>query len=100
MSDLRTFKLATGEEIVAEVVEQQGDSVSIKNPVKIAPQMTQNGPVLGFAPWIHSANTENPLYLHKEFILVMLDTAEEVKNGYNQIFGAGLVVPSKQLITG
>lgn len=100
MSDIRTLKLTTGEEIVAEVVEQFPDSLDIKNPVRIAPQMTQNGPVLGFVPWVQSANSDKPLSLHREYIVVMLDTAEEVKNGYNQVFGAGIVVPPKQLITG
>lgn len=100
MSDIRTLKLTTGEEIVGEVVQQNSDSLDIKNPVKVVAQNTQNGPVLGFMPWVQSANTDQPLSLHREYIVVMLDTAEEVKNGYNQIFGAGIVVPPKQLITG
>jgi len=49
-------------------------------------------------PWMQASNP--PFTIKKNHILVIAEVATEVRNGYNQIFGAGIVVPPKQLITG
>jgi hypothetical protein len=49
-------------------------------------------------PWMHSA--DSPFTIERSKIICIANVADEVKNGYNQIFGAGIVVPPKQLITG
>ena len=49
-------------------------------------------------PWMHATN--GPFVIEKSKIICVAEVAEEVRNGYNQIFGAGIVVPPKQLITG
>jgi hypothetical protein len=49
-------------------------------------------------PWMHAA--DGPFTVDRNKIICIANVADEVKNGYNQIFGAGIVVPPKQLITG
>jgi hypothetical protein len=49
-------------------------------------------------PWMQASN--GPFTISKKSTIVICDVAEEVKNGYNQIFGAGIVVPPKDLILG
>jgi hypothetical protein len=61
-------------------------------------QRRQEGPVLGFMPWMQASN--GPFKVHVDKIVTIADVADEVKNGYNQIFGAGIMVPPKDLILG
>jgi hypothetical protein len=61
-------------------------------------QRRQEGPVLGFMPWMQASN--GPFKVSVDKIVTIADVADEVKNGYNQIFGAGIMVPPKDLILG
>ena len=72
--------------------------IEFKNPVACVMQRRQDGPVLGFMPWMQAAGC--PFTIHGDKLVTSADVADEVKNGYNQIFGAGIVVPPKGLITG
>jgi hypothetical protein len=100
MEEVKVVKLVTGEELVVEITEENKSSITFKNPVASVLQRSQQtgGAALGFMPWMHAAN--GPFVIEKSKIICVAEVAEEVKNGYNQIFGAGIVVPPKQLITG
>ena len=93
-------KLVSGEELVVEITEENDSSVTFKNPVAAVLQRSQQtgGAALGFMPWMHAA--DGPFTIDKAKVICTANVAEEVKNGYNQIFGAGIVVPPKTLITG
>ena len=97
--DLKALKLASGEEIVTEIVERNDTHTVIKNPLGCVMQRAQDGhPVMGFVPWMQAA--DSPFNIKNSMIVIEAEVAIEVKNGYNQIFGSGIVVPPKQLITG
>jgi hypothetical protein len=98
MSNVKAFKLRSGEELVAEIVNDGEATVTMMNPLGVVMQRSEKGPVLGFIPWMQAA--DGPFTIDKDHIVVMAEVAQEVENGYNQIFGAGIVVPPKQLITG
>jgi hypothetical protein len=100
MSNIKALKLVSGEELVVEITNEEGDLVTFKNPVASVLQRSQQngGAALGFMPWMHAA--DGPFTVHKDKIICVANVAEEVKNGYNQIFGAGIVVPPKDLILG
>jgi hypothetical protein len=98
MSEIRALKLASGEELVVEIISEDGSSITFKNPVACVMQRSEKGPMLGFMPWMQAA--DGPFTINRDKIVVSAVVADEVKNGYNQIFGAGIVVPPKQLITG
>ncbi len=95
---VKGFKLITGEEIVAEIVQDNGDNFVIKNPLSSVLQRGQNGPQLGFMPWLAFATGTIEIRLPHVIAVVELDN--EVKNQYNTIFGSGIVTPPNQLITG
>ena len=92
------LKLVSGEELVVDVSAETETMVEFKNPVACVMQRRQEGPVLGFMPWMQASN--GPFVVSKDKIICSADVADEVKNGYNQIFGAGIVVPPKDLILG
>ena len=98
MSEIKAFKLGSGEELVAEIVSETDAEVVFKNPLGVVMQRSEKGPVLGFIPWMQAA--DGPFTVSKDKIVVLVEVAQEVKNGYNSIFGAGIVVPPQQLITG
>jgi hypothetical protein len=97
---IKILKLVSGEELAVEITEENDSSVTFKNPVACVLQRSQQtgGAALGFMPWMHAA--DGPFTVDKSKIICVANVAEEVKNGYNQIFGAGIVVPPKDLILG
>ena len=96
---IKAIKLVNGEELIVEIVDDGDVELTFTNPVACVLQRGKDGaPVLGFMPWMQSSNP--PFTIKKNHILVIAEVADDVKNGYNQIFGAGIVVPPKQLITG
>ena len=99
MSEIKVVKLVSGEELVVEIVSESETSVEFKNPLAAILQRTKTGEgALGFMPWMHAAN--GPFTVNRNNIVCIAEVADEVKNGYNQIFGAGIVVPPKDLILG
>ena len=96
---IKAIKLVNGEELIVEIVDDGDVELTFTNPVACVLQRGKDGaPVLGFMPWMQASNP--PFTIKKNHILVIAEVADDVKNGYNQIFGAGIFVPPKQLITG
>jgi hypothetical protein len=98
MSKLVALKLLSGEELVVEIIAETETEITFKNPVSCGLRNTPNGPALGFLPWMQASN--GPFNIKLDKIVCVAEVAEEVKTGYNQIYGAGIVVPTQQLITG
>ena len=98
MSEVKALKLINGEELVATITDETETTVTFKDALATVMQRGEKGPVLGFLPWMQTA--EGVFTVNKNMIMLTADVAQDVKNGYNQIFGAGIVVPPQQLITG
>lgn len=100
--DIRILKLVTGEEILGEIVNIT-ESFTIRNPVGVAIVRGEGGqPNVGFAPFpLHAEPTPGfELDIHRSQVVYFYVPAEDFINNYNQIFGAGIVLPSKKLIMG
>jgi hypothetical protein len=95
---IQALKLVNGEELVAEIVTETETTIEFKNPLACVMQRGEQGPMLGFMPWMQAA--EGPFIISRDKIITIAEVAQEIKNGYNNIFGTGIVVPAKQLITG
>lgn len=98
MSDIKAIKMITGEEVLAEVVSANEVTVRFKNPLMIVMQKGPNGAQLGFIPFMPYVKGDYELSVKNVVFLVEVD--DELRNQYNTIFGTGIVVPPKQLITG
>jgi len=100
---IKVLKLFTGEEILGEIVEG-ADFYTIKNPVGISIVRGQNGqPNVGFSPFpLHAPQTKDALFdILKSSVVYSYVPAEDFITNYNQIFGAGIVLPkTPQIITG
>ena len=95
LDQVYTFKLNSGEELVAKVKESGGDWVLIHDPVSVAP-----GPQgMGLMPSLFTANPESETRLNTNSIAIVAETDDSVKAKYIQAT-TGLAVPDKKLILG
>jgi len=92
-----TFKLNSGEELVAKVTEinESGTSVSITEPVSIAP--AQNG--MQMIPSLFTADPANAFTLNTNSIAIFALTDDAVKMKYIEAT-TGIKIPEKKLILG
>jgi hypothetical protein len=97
------MKLITGEDVLGEIQTESETEYVIENAVGIAVVRGQNGqPNVGFAPFpIHSQQEKgSTVVLAKKHVVYSYVPAQDFVDNYNQIFGSGIVVPNKQIITG
>ena len=94
--NVKLIRVVTGEEIVAEVVSETDDTITVQNALVVLP--TNNG--VGFAPWATVISKDEPeITVKKTFIVYVAAVQEDVANKYNEMFGSKVIVPeSKKLI--
>jgi len=97
--NIKLLKLINGEELVSEIINDDGSTVKIKNPVRIIMMPSKadpKTPSVGLAPWAEFSE-DKEIVLDKSHILCMMTPIREFINQYNSIFG-GIVLPSSKLI--
>ena len=96
--NLQILKLTTGDDLLAEVVENSIATVSFKNPVRIivVPSKDPRTPSVGFAAW-GEFSQDKQFTIDKSHILCIMAPIQEFVNQYNTMFG-GIVAPSSKLI--
>jgi hypothetical protein len=99
------FKLITGEDLLGEIESESESEYVIINPVGIAVvRNKQSGePQVGFSPFpIHAEQkTDATVVFSKKHVVYSYTPAEDFVSNYQQIFGAGIIVPPQQkIITG
>ena len=97
MINVKLFRIATGEEVVAELVSQDDNFVTVKNGLVVLP--TSTGTV-GFAPWASVIDKTIPeLIIAKNHIVYIAEVDSGVRNKYNEIYGSKLITPNdKKLV--
>ena len=92
----KLIRIATGEEIIAEVLEETDDTITLQNGLVVLP--TNNG--VGFAPWATVISNENPeITVNRKHIVYVAEIQEDVCKKYNEMFGSKLITPdAKKLI--
>jgi|TARA_B100000287_G_scaffold331340_1_gene316162 hypothetical protein len=93
MIDVKLFRIITGEEVVAEVVSETDDTVTVKNGLVVLPG-AQN---VGFAPWATVIDRDNPeIVVSRTHIVYIAELDSGVKKKYNELFGSKLVTPDEK----
>jgi hypothetical protein len=90
-----SFKLNSGEELIAKVTQAGGDFIQIEEPVSIAP--SPQG--LGLVPSVFTADPKGEFRLNTNSISVFAETEDAVKMKYLEAT-TGIKVPDKKLILG
>ena len=100
--NIKGFKLVTGEDVLGEV-DYVSETFTIKNPVGIAMVRGPDGkPNIGFAPFpLHSEDKKDKtIDIHTQHVVYFYEPGLDYTNNYSQLYGSGLVLPNKTLITG
>lgn len=93
MIDVKLFRITTGEEVIAELVSETDDNVTLKNGLVVLP--TNTG--VGFAPWATVIDQDNPeITLSKKHVIYIVPVQEDVSKKYNEMFGSKLITPDKK----
>lgn len=88
---IQVLKLITGEEILADVTEQES-TLELKSPVRVAIA----GQQVALIPYSMLSKSET-FSISKAHVLFQADPDDEPLNIYNAQYGSGLVIPSPQL---
>jgi hypothetical protein len=84
--NIKIIKLTNGEELIANVKDDNNSYVVLSEPQRIA--ITEEG--VGFVPFSYfSEDKEIPM--DKKNILAILNPNTDILNGYNERFGSGIV---------
>lgn len=97
MSDLKIFRLSTGEDVIGVKQDTSNTEVTdIKQPFVIVPMQSKPGwPVsLALTPYMPYAEQET-VVLKTTNIITEVDPKLEIKNSYNQHLGAGIIEVKK-----
>jgi hypothetical protein len=90
-----TFKLNSGEELIAKVKMAGGDWIEIENPVSVAP-----GPQgMGLVPSMFTAGIDSEIKLNTASVSIYALTEDAVKMKYIEAT-TGIRVPDKKIIMG
>jgi hypothetical protein len=90
-----TFKMNSGEEMVAKVKHSGGDWITLEEPVSIAP-----GPQgMGLVPSLFTADPKEEIKLNTNSVSLISKTDDSVKMKYLEAT-TGIKVPEKKLILG
>ena len=96
MIDVKLIRIVTGEEIIAEVLSETDDTITVQNGLVVLPSAQG----VGFAPWATVISKDEPeITVKKTFVVYIAAVQEDVAHKYNEMFGSKLVTPSpKKLI--
>lgn len=90
-----SFKLNSGEEVVAKVVAIDGNFLEIENPVSVAP----NHQGMGLIPSLFTSDPQIPLRLNTNSVAVIGVTDDSVKTKYLEAT-TGIKIPDKKILVG
>lgn len=93
---IQFIKLASGEDILAEVTETDNEIV-VENPVVLNYGMSEEGLQMSFLPWPFCAKTSQKLNINKDSIVLKGEPLEDLVSGYREKFGSGIVIPKKDV---
>jgi hypothetical protein len=83
--DVRSFKLSTGEELIAQLIQPTGTGYLVKNPLVVHMMRTPEGPSLAFAQWslVQKQGVEIEIFDHA-VVAKPAEVLEEVSDSYLQ----------------
>ena len=94
--EVYTFKLISGEEITAKIINKNPDSIEVAQPISmvLGPQGLQ------MMPSLFSANPDKNVHINTATIAMAAETREDVRAKYIEATTGIATVPGKKIITG
>ena len=92
--NVKLLRIVTGEEVIAEVLSEDTDSITVKNGLVVIP----NAQGVGFAPWATVISKQKPeITVDRKFLVYVVECDGDVVEKYESIFSP-IDKPSKKLI--
>ena len=92
---VKLIRMWSGEDVIADLVEEKSDSIMITNPIVAIP--AQQGQI-GFAPWSPLISEKvKELEVIKKYVVYISEPQEDIVDQYNQMFST-IATPTKKLI--
>ncbi len=94
--NVKLIKMWTGEDVIADLVNETDDTVVIRNPIMVVP--TGDKGQIGLAPWspiLKGKDTE--LEVTRGYVVYINEPQEEIVSSYREMF-SGITTPTKKLI--
>jgi len=93
--NVKLIRVVTGEEIVAEVVSETDNTVTVQNALVVLP--TNSG--VGFAPWATVVSKDEPeITVSRNHLVYVAEVQEDVSSKYKEMFGNIITPAEKKLI--
>lgn len=90
-----SFKLNSGEELVAKVLTVGNDYFEIENPVSVAP----NHQGMGLIPSLFTSDPQNSVRLNTNSVAILGITDDSVRTKYLEAT-TGIKIPDKKILVG
>ena len=90
---IRMLRLKSGEDVVADIDENQ-EYIMLENPAQVVPMGDPKGGniQMGFGPWV-PFNKGKTVEIHRDWVVFIIEPADDIVDNYRQAFGSGIVVP-------
>jgi hypothetical protein len=103
--NIKLLKLVTGEDLLAELLNEGKDHLSVKNAIRVVlvpnrPGADPKSPTVGFAPWAEFAEDGTTIQLDKRHVVAVLTPIREFVNQYKSIFSKVIMPQAKLFIPG
>jgi hypothetical protein len=93
--NVKLIRVVTGEEVVAEVVSETDDTITVQNALVVLP--TNNG--VGFAPWATVISKDEPeIIVSRNHLVYVAEVQDDVASKYKEMFGNIITPAEKKLI--
>lgn len=95
MNNIKLVTLKTNHTLMAEVDCTDDNSLKLKQPVQLIVQQTQQGPMMGFNPFLDYAEEFlTGIKISMNDVLTITTPSTELTNQYNKVFGSGITIAS------
>ena len=91
---VKLIRMWSGEDVIADIIEEDTDSITITDPIVAVPSQTQGQ--IAFAPWSPLLQKDK-LEVTKKYLVYIGDPQPEIIEQYNSMFGK-ISKPTKKLI--
>ena len=88
------IRMWSGEDVIADIVEDKGDSIVITDPIVAVPAQEQGR--IAFAPWSPLLEKDK-IEITKKYLVYIGNPQEQIIEQYNTMFGK-ISTPTKKLI--
>ena len=88
------IRMWSGEDVIADIVEDKGDSIVITDPIVAVPAQEQGR--IAFAPWSPLLEKDK-IEITKKYLVYIGNPQEQIIEQYNTMFGK-ITKPIKKLI--